>query len=30
VAEGFAYSSDSNPERLDARGLQDLLAQAYI
>ncbi|HVV64488.1 MAG TPA: UDP-N-acetylglucosamine 4,6-dehydratase (inverting) [Rhizomicrobium sp.] len=30
VAEGFAYSSDSNPERLDARGLQDLLAQAYL
>jgi UDP-N-acetylglucosamine 4,6-dehydratase len=28
VAEGFAYSSDSNPERLDARGLQMLLAQA--
>lgn len=30
VAEGFAYSSDSNPERLDVRGLQDLLAQAYL
>jgi UDP-N-acetylglucosamine 4,6-dehydratase len=29
VAEGFAFSSDSNPERLDARGLQTLLAQAY-
>ncbi|HEY1962686.1 MAG TPA: UDP-N-acetylglucosamine 4,6-dehydratase (inverting) [Rhizomicrobium sp.] len=29
VAEGFAYSSDSNPERMDARGLQMLLAQAY-
>lgn len=28
VAEGFAYSSDSNSERLDARGLQMLLAQA--
>jgi UDP-N-acetylglucosamine 4,6-dehydratase len=29
VAEGFAYSSDSNPEQLDARGLQHLLAEAY-
>jgi len=29
VAEGFAYSSDSNAERLDARGLQLLLAQAF-
>src|SRR4051794_13642683 len=29
VAEGFAFSSDSNSERLDARGLQTLLAQAY-
>jgi UDP-N-acetylglucosamine 4,6-dehydratase len=29
VPEGFAYSSDSNPEQLDARGLQQLLAQAY-
>ena len=28
VAEGFAYSSDSNTEQLDARGLQMLLAQA--
>jgi len=28
VAEGFAYASDSNPEQLDARGLQLLLAQA--
>jgi UDP-N-acetylglucosamine 4,6-dehydratase len=28
VAEGFAYSSDNNTERLDARGLQMLLAQA--
>jgi UDP-N-acetylglucosamine 4,6-dehydratase/5-epimerase len=28
VAEGFAYSSDTNSERLDARGLQMLLAQA--
>ncbi|HXJ00807.1 MAG TPA: UDP-N-acetylglucosamine 4,6-dehydratase (inverting) [Micropepsaceae bacterium] len=30
VAEGFQYSSDSNPERLDARGLQALLAQAFV
>ena len=29
VAEGFAYSSDSNPEQLDVRGLQALLLQAY-
>ncbi len=29
VPEGFAYSSDSNPEQLDARGLQHLLAEAY-
>ncbi len=29
VPEGFAYSSDANPERLDARGLQALLAQAF-
>jgi UDP-N-acetylglucosamine 4,6-dehydratase len=29
VAEGFQYSSDSNPERLDARGLQSLLAHAF-
>jgi len=29
VAEGFQYSSDSNPELLDARGLQSLLAQAF-
>ena len=29
VPEGFAYSSDANPEVLDARGLQALLAQAY-
>jgi len=29
VAEGFAYSSDRNPEELDARGLQLLLAQAF-
>jgi len=30
VAEGFQYSSDSNPERLDARGLQSLLARAVV
>jgi UDP-N-acetylglucosamine 4,6-dehydratase len=30
VEEGFQYSSDSNPERLDARGLQALLAQAFL
>jgi len=29
VAEDFQYSSDTNPERLDVRGLQALLAQAY-
>jgi UDP-N-acetylglucosamine 4,6-dehydratase len=29
VTEGFAYSSDANPEQLDARGLQMLLAQAF-
>ena len=29
VAEDFSYSSDSNPEQLDARGLQMLLAQAF-
>jgi len=29
VEEGFSYSSDNNPEQLDARGLQSLLAQAY-
>ena len=29
VAEGFAYSSDNNPERLDARGLQTLLMHAF-
>jgi UDP-N-acetylglucosamine 4,6-dehydratase len=29
VREGFAYSSDSNPEQLDIRGLQMLLAQAF-
>jgi len=30
VPEGFQYSSDSNPERLDARGLQALLAHAFV
>jgi UDP-N-acetylglucosamine 4,6-dehydratase len=29
VAEDFAYASDTNPERLGARGLQMLLAQAF-
>ena len=29
VADGFSYSSDSNPEQLDGRGLQTLLAMAY-
>ena len=29
VAEGFSYSSDTNPEKLDARGLQTLLQTAY-
>jgi UDP-N-acetylglucosamine 4,6-dehydratase len=29
VPEGFSYSSDSNPERLDARGLQNLLQLAH-
>jgi len=29
VAEGFSYSSDTNPEQLDARGLQTLLQMAY-
>ncbi len=29
VPDGFCYSSDSNPEKLDARGLQALLAMAY-
>jgi UDP-N-acetylglucosamine 4,6-dehydratase len=28
VEEGFSYASDRNPEHLDARGLQALLAQA--
>src|ERR1700759_4384470 len=29
VADGFSYSSDTNPEKLDARGLQTLLAKAH-
>jgi UDP-N-acetylglucosamine 4,6-dehydratase len=29
VADGFSYSSDTNPEKLDARGLQILLAKAH-
>ena len=29
VAEGFSYSSDTNPERLDVHGLQALLQTAY-
>jgi len=29
VSEGFSYSSDTNPEKLDARGLQALLTLAY-
>ncbi len=29
VADGFAYSSDTNPEALDVRGLQALLAQSF-
>jgi UDP-N-acetylglucosamine 4,6-dehydratase len=29
VPDGFSYSSDSNPEKLDAHGLQTLLAMAY-
>ena len=28
LPEGFSYTSDRNPERLDARGLQALLAQS--
>ena len=30
MPEGFSYVSDRNPERLDARGLQALLGQAYV
>ncbi len=29
VVDGFSYSSDTNPEKLDARGLQTLLQMAY-
>ena len=29
LPDGFSYCSDKNPERLDARGLQGFLAQAY-
>src|SRR5689334_17734852 len=29
VAEGFAYSSDCNPEQLGVRGLQAMIAQAF-
>lgn len=29
VADGFAYSSDANEERLDARGLQTMLADSF-
>ena len=29
VAEGFAYSSDTNEERLDARGLQAMLTDSF-
>ena len=29
VAEGFSYSSDTNPEQLDAHGLQNLLQMSY-
>jgi len=29
VPDGFSYSSDSNPEKLDSRGLQALLAMSY-
>jgi UDP-N-acetylglucosamine 4,6-dehydratase len=29
VTDGFSYSSDSNPEKLDARGLQTLLQMAH-
>jgi UDP-N-acetylglucosamine 4,6-dehydratase len=29
VADGFSYSSDTNPEKLDARSLQTLLAMSY-
>jgi len=29
VPDGFCYSSDTNPEQLDARGLHTLLAMSY-
>ena len=29
VREGFAYSSDANPERLDARALQTMLSETF-
>jgi UDP-N-acetylglucosamine 4,6-dehydratase len=29
VREGFAYTSDQNPERLDARALQHMLAESF-
>ena len=29
VPDGFYYASNTNPERLDARGLQLLLAQCF-
>jgi UDP-N-acetylglucosamine 4,6-dehydratase len=29
VRENFAYASDSNPERLDARALQQMLGDAF-
>ena len=29
VSEGFAYTSDANPERLDARALQSMLADSF-
>ena len=29
VSEGFSYASDTNPEKLDAHGLQTLLEMAY-
>ena len=29
VPEGFSYSSDTNPEALDVRGLQQLLKMSY-
>ncbi len=29
VRENFAYSSDANPERLDARAMQHMLADAF-